>query len=149
MLTANLLSEPAVVDDLSLQEAEVIPFMGEQGGLRFYQHSCEPFTDEPTRDRFAVVTAADKGEGVITLVDLEEGALVFRFQGKQLAQQTLFTLQQAPGCYIEDPLVMGKVLHACDPNMRCDMTTLSFHARRNILAGTGVPTFNQINSIGY
>jgi tyrocidine synthetase-3 len=41
-------------------------------------------------------------------------------------------LQVAEGQYIEDPFVMGKVLHACDPNMVADMQTLTFRATKPI-----------------
>jgi hypothetical protein len=102
---------------------------------RFYQGLCAPYDHEPTRDRIAVITAGEKGEGLITLKPVQAGEVVFRFHGTATESQTLFTLQQAPGRYIEDPLVMGKVLHECAPNMSCDMESLTFTARRAIAAG--------------
>ena len=33
---------------------------------------------------------------------------------------------------------MGKVLHSCDPNMRCDMQTLTFTARKDIAPNTSL-----------
>lgn len=103
---------------------------------RYYHKLCPPFLNEPTRDKVQVVRTHDgKGEGLISLVDVAEGEVVFRFFGPVQSEQSLFTLQQAPGHYVSDPLVMGKVLHSCDPNMACDMSTLTFTARRDIKAG--------------
>lgn len=103
---------------------------------RFYQHLCPPFPNEPRRDRLSVVETADgKGEGVQALVAFAPGEIVFTFTGTVLGEQTLFTLQIEPGRYISDPLMMGKVLHSCDPNMDCDMATLTFRARRYIAPG--------------
>ncbi len=69
------------------------------------------------------------------LVKFAYGDIVFRFAGSVVTRQTLFSLQIEPGKYLDDPLVMGKVLHSCEPNMRCDMKTLTFHAIRNISSG--------------
>lgn len=101
---------------------------------RFYTFS-PPFPNEPTRDRFKVIHSESTGEGLISLVDIEPGEVVFTFAGQILDYQTLYTLQIEPGRYIDDPLVMGKVLHSCDPNMICSMKYLTFWARKPIKAG--------------
>ncbi len=101
---------------------------------RFYK-SVRPFANEPTRNRIAIVGTIEKGQGVVSLVDIKKGEIVFRFHGETLPYQTLFTLQKAPGKYVEDPHVMGKVLHSCEPNMHCDMETQTFTATRAIRAG--------------
>lgn len=75
------------------------------------------------------------GEGVKALRAFGRGELVFRFDGTLLSHQTLFTLQKRKHLYIEDPYVMGKVLHACDPNMAVDMERQTFHATRDIRTG--------------
>lgn len=102
---------------------------------RFYEGLCAPFAHEPAMDRIAVIESAEMGEGVIALSGFEAGKIVFKFHGPTLTEQTLFTLQQAPGVYVEDPIVMGKVLHSCDPNMECDVMSLTFTATRDIAAG--------------
>jgi len=102
---------------------------------RFYEGLCPPFAYEPTRDSFAVVKDGAKGEGLTALRSFKAGEIVFRFFGPVLWEQTLFTLQKAPGVYVEDPLVMGKVLHACDPNMVCSVIDQTFTAARAIAAG--------------
>lgn len=101
---------------------------------RFYSNVCPPFPHEPTRDRFRIIHNDVVGEGVIALVDFEPGDIVFTFAGPILDHQTLFTLQVEPGVYIEDPLVMGKVLHSCDPNMIADMSRRTFWACKPIRA---------------
>jgi tyrocidine synthetase-3 len=102
---------------------------------RYYRGLCPPYRHEPTRDRIAVVATDDCGEGLISLVCVPQHAVVFSFFGAERSDQTLYTLQQQPGSYVEDPLVMGKVLHACAPNMVCDMTTRTFTALRPIYVG--------------
>lgn len=103
---------------------------------RYYANLCPPFKYEPTRDRVRVISTGDgKGEGLIAVSDFAKGDVVFRFYGPVVDEQSLYTLQQAPGRYVSDPLVMGKVLHSCDPNMSCDMSTLTYTARRDIKAG--------------
>ncbi len=103
--------------------------------LRYYSQLCPPFLYEPTRDRVEVVGAYGKGEGLRSVVPIKKGEVVFRFYGPLVHEQTLYTLQHSPGNYISDPIVMGKVLHSCDPNMSCDMSTQTFTARRDIAAG--------------
>ncbi|NQD36976.1 SET domain-containing protein-lysine N-methyltransferase [Permianibacter sp. IMCC34836] len=105
-------------------------------GNRYYASISPPFAHEPTRDRVRVISTADgKGEGLQAMVDFSAGEVVFTFTGSVVTEQTLYTLQIEPGKYLSDPIVMGKVLHACDPNMSCDMRTLTFTARRDIKAG--------------
>jgi uncharacterized protein len=101
---------------------------------RFYENFCSPFAHEPTRDKFKIIHNDVVGDGVIALVDFNPGDIVFTFTGPILAHQTLFTLQIAPGQYIEDPLVMGKVLHSCDPNMICSMEHRTYWACKPIKA---------------
>lgn len=108
----------------------------EPSGSRYYSQISAPFAYEPTQDRVKVITTHDgKGEGLQAVVGFQRGDIVFTFTGTIVSEQTLYTLQIEPGKYLSDPLVMGKVLHACDPNMDCDMRTLTFTARRDIAAG--------------
>ncbi len=108
----------------------------EPSGLRYYAEISPPFAYEPTRDRVSVISTGDgKGEGLQAVSGFHQGEIVFTFTGPIVSEQTLYTLQIEPGKYVSDPLVMGKVLHSCDPNMDCDMRTLTFTARRDIAAG--------------
>ena len=102
---------------------------------RWYEGRSAPFEGEPLRSRLAIIAVGDAGEGLQSLVDVRAGELVFRFDGEERTDQTLFTLQLAPGRFIEDTLVMGKVLHHCDPNCDVDMAGRTFTARRDIAAG--------------
>jgi len=102
---------------------------------RLYPDFIPPFNNEPTSDKFRVITTAEKGEGVIALVPFKTGELVFAFTGALMTEQTLYTLQYRPGLYVHDPIVMGKVLHSCGPNMACDMETRTFTALRDIEPG--------------
>lgn len=105
-------------------------------GLRYYAQLCPPFANEPTRDRVKVISTDDgKGEGLQAVAGFRAGEIVFTFTGTVVSEQTLYTLQIEPGKYLSDPLVMGKVLHACEPNMHCDMRTLTFTAVRDIAPG--------------
>lgn len=103
--------------------------------LRYYADLCAPFANEPTRDRVEVVGTEGKCEGLRAAIPFQQDEVVFRFYGPSVQEQTLYTLQSSPGHYISDPLVMGKVLHSCDPNMSCDMRTQTFTARRAIKVG--------------
>jgi len=108
----------------------------EPAELRYYAEICSPFAYEPTRDRVKVISTHDgKGEGLQAVTGFYQNEIVFTFTGSVVTEQTLYTLQIEPGKYLSDPLVMGKVLHSCDPNMDCDMRTLTFTARRDIAAG--------------
>jgi tyrocidine synthetase-3 len=102
---------------------------------RFYQGLCAPYAHEPTRDRVRVIECGAKGEGVVAVRPVKKDEIVFSFWGRVLDHQTLFTLQRKPGAYVEDPLVMGKILHSCDPNMACDMATQTFTAVKPIKPG--------------
>ena len=66
---------------------------------------------------------------------LQPVRLVFKFAGVLLSEVTLFTLQMQPGYHLHDPFFMGKVLHSCDPNMHCDMSTQTFTAIKDIKPG--------------
>ena len=103
--------------------------------MRFYPEKWLPIKDEATKDRFEIVETDEKGKGLKTKVSFSEGDLVFAFTGVAINWRTLFTLQAKPFLHIEDPYVMGRVLHSCNPNMSCDMETLKFYAKRNIEAG--------------
>src|SRR3990167_796923 len=87
----------------------------EHSGPRYYSQVSPPFAYEPTRDRVKVITTHDgKGEGLQAVAGFRRGEIVFTFTGSVVSEQTLYTLQIEPGKYLSDPLVMGKVLHACD-----------------------------------
>ena len=102
---------------------------------RFYPDSFPEFDFEPTRDRFDIVRTSDFADGLVARVDIGSGEVVFRFTGVMINKLTLYTLQYTEGCHIHDPYVMGKVLHSCNPNMHCDMRTLTFTAVRDIKPG--------------
>ena len=102
---------------------------------RFYPSTILPFKNEPTRKKFRIIMEGEKGEGVLTLIPFRKDRVIFSFRGEELPYQTLFTLQIERGRYLHDPFFMGKVLHSCEPNMRCDMRTFTFTALRDILPG--------------
>jgi len=103
---------------------------------RLYPESVPPFEGEANPAYFFIKNLGKSmGEGLVTRIFIPKGAVAFRFNGPVLNYQTLFTLQQAPGVYIEDPYVMGKVLHSCHPNLTCDMSTCTFTALRDIQPG--------------
>jgi tyrocidine synthetase-3 len=104
--------------------------------LRFYPESVPPFPNEATQDRFSIIKFENGcGEGIISLKAFFPGQVVFSFRGEYHNEITLYTLQVRPGLHIHDPYVMGKVLHSCDPNTDCDMSTLTFTARKVIKPG--------------
>jgi len=89
-----------------------------------------------TTERGLLISTDDgKGEGLQAVAGFRAGEIVFTFTGSVVNEQTLYTLQIEPGKYLSDPLVMGKVLHSCAPNMHCDMRTLTFTAVRDIAPG--------------
>lgn len=102
---------------------------------RFYSGLCEPFLGEPTKNQLMILSDKKTGEGLAARKNFSKGDLVFKFYGQTLSEQTLYTLQKSPGVYVEDPIVMGKVLHSCSPNMLCNMNTQSFVALRDIKPG--------------
>lgn len=102
---------------------------------RLYPEYIPPFDNEPVSERVAIIQTEDCGEGVISLVEVAAGEIVFKFSGLLLHEQTLFTLQYRSGGYVHDPFVMGKVLHSCSPNMSCDMEERIFRATRIIRPG--------------
>jgi hypothetical protein len=104
--------------------------------MRFYPPELPSFTNEPTRDRFAIRRLNDQvGEGVVSLADLAEGDIVFAFTGLVVAAPTMYSLRMSPEVHIHDPYFMGKVLHHCDPNCTVDMAARVFIARRPIKIG--------------
>lgn len=120
----------------ALTKRDFLPPAGKKERIfRHYNGLCASFKNEPTSDRVAVVPCGDKGEGLAARRSFKKGEIVFKFWGRVLNEQSLYTLQIQPGLYIEDPIVMGKVLHSCDPNMSCDMETLTFTAARPIAPG--------------
>lgn len=102
---------------------------------RLYPDFIPPFNNEPDSDHLRVINTSEKGEGLITLVPYKAGEVIFCFTGALLSEQTLYTLQLTSGLYIHDPIVMGKVLHCCDPNTVCDMSTRTFTALKDIEEG--------------
>ena len=102
---------------------------------RFYPDYYPPFSHEPTKDKFKIITTSKKGEGIISRCSFEPGDLVFRFMGVFLEEVSLYTLQIDENCHIHDPFVMGKVLHSCDPNMICDIKTKTFYAVKPVRKG--------------
>ncbi|SDN96803.1 hypothetical protein SAMN04487897_106157 [Paenibacillus sp. yr247] len=102
---------------------------------RFYPDHFDQHPNEPTKDIFAINYNPKYGEGVIAKTFFRKGELIFRFQGTLLDYQTLYTLQQKQGVYIEDPYFMGKILHCCDPNTSVDMEEQVFWAIKDIKPG--------------
>lgn len=102
---------------------------------RMYPDSVPPFPREPLKSDFAFITTPEFGEGIISRRHFKAGETVFAFSGRINGEQSLYSLQIAPGVYIHDPYVMGKVLHNCEPNMSCDMETCTFTAERDICPG--------------
>ncbi len=105
------------------------------GPERFYPNFYPRFENEPTKNRFRIITTEDSGEGIISRVSFKPGEIVFRFAGVLMQDMTLHTLQLSPGNHLHDPFFMGKVLHSCDPNMICDMSTQTFTAVKEIRKG--------------
>lgn len=116
---------------------------------RFYPAEIAPFAFEPLRSDFIVrATDDNRGEGLVALRDFAVGDVVFAFRGDILPEMTLFTLQIAPGRHIEDPYVMGKVLHHCAPNCHVNLASLTFVAIRPIAAGDYVTMdYNQTEDV--
>ncbi len=102
---------------------------------RFYPDFYPRFTNEPTKEMFRIIKTDDVGEGIVSLAPFTAGETVFKFAGVLLSEITLFTLQMQPGYHLHDPFFMGKVLHSCDPNMHCDMSTQTFTAIKDIKPG--------------
>lgn len=102
---------------------------------RFYPDTFSPFTNEPTPEKFRIISTDNCGEGIISQAVFKPGELVFCFTGTLTTEMTLYTLQVRPGLHLHDPYFMGKVLHSCDPNMSCDMETRTFTARKEIKPG--------------
>ncbi len=103
--------------------------------MRLYPEKWPIIKNEATTENFGIVEIIGKGEGLRTKKNFSKGELVFSFSGFLIPWRTLYTLEVSPILHIEDPYVMGKVIHSCDPNMLCDMQKLSFIATRDIESG--------------
>ena len=114
---------------------ELTPKRSSEISIRFYPNFIPSHKDEPSRDKFEIVYNDEFGHGVRSKVSFGTGELLFRFDGILLNEQTLYSLQKKPGLYIEDPYLMGKVLHSCDPNTSVDTRIQEFRARREINPG--------------
>lgn len=107
--------------------------MAKISAKRFYPSFVPAFHDEPSFLDFEVCYISEQvGEGVVARRSFRSGDLVFRFSGQVISTITQFSLKLSPGRHLHDPWFMGKVLHNCDPNCSVDMSTCSFHARRDI-----------------
>ena len=106
--------------------------MRELNEKRFYKNVCDPFENEPTRDKFEIIETDDKGRGVISLIEFKPGDIVFAFAGQEVDKQSLMTLQIQPERYLLDDIIMGRILHSCDPNMSCDMQEKKFTCVKTI-----------------
>ena len=103
--------------------------------MRLYPEKWPVIKNEATTENFGIVEIIGKGEGLRTKKSFSKGELVFSFSGFLIPWRTLYTLEVSPILHIEDPYVMGKVIHSCDPNMSCDMKSLTFTATRDIESG--------------
>lgn len=100
---------------------------------RFYPAAIPEFLHEPSFQDFKIVKKDDAtGEGIISLTYFKANDIVCRFQGKIVYQTTLYSLQLNETQHIHDPYFMGKILHACNPNLSCDMQQQTFTALRSI-----------------
>lgn len=123
-------------DGVLIQTEDAGSVFTTNASMRFYPESLPPFEGEATKEFFSIVLLSkSKGEGVISLRDIRKGETVARFSGFLLDKVTLYTLQISKDLHLHDPYFMGKVIHSCDPNMRCDMTVREFIAIKNISAG--------------
>jgi len=98
-------------------------------------YSIADYEFEPLKNKFSVITTEDKGQGLQSLVNFSKGDIIFKFSGTIQYEQSLYTLQVKPNVYIYDPIIMGKILHSCDPNMFCIMDNFTFIAKKDIKAG--------------
>lgn len=103
--------------------------------IRFYPETFPRFINEPTKDKFNLITSNEFGDGIVCKVPFRKGDIVFQFDGNLRNDQTLYTLQKSPNIYIEDQYFMGKSLHSCNPNTIVNMETQEFIAARDIQAG--------------
>ena len=99
---------------------------------RYYEGMFPPFNGEPLKTNIALVHLDTHGEGMAANRRFEPGELVFKFAGERVDIINLYTLEHPDGYHIYDPVVMGKILHSCEPNMVCDMRAQTFHATRAI-----------------
>ena len=109
--------------------------MSAQDNNRFYQGYCEPFAHEPTRDKFKIVETGEQDEGVVSLSRFEPGDVVFAFCGDIVDTPSMHTMQVGTGRHLLDTRFLWKVLHSCEPNMRCDVAKSCFYACKRIEPG--------------
>lgn len=101
--------------------------------MRLYPEQIPPFDGEPLKDQFVVINDWVYGQQIITLSPIKSGERVFAFTGTAGHRVTLHSLQRGD-IHIHDPWAMGYVIHSCDPNMTCDMETMTFTATKMIKA---------------
>ncbi len=100
---------------------------------RFYPPLLPAYQHEPTGDHFAIRYIDERqGEGIIALVPFEPGDIVFTFTGFLVSEVTQFSLRLADDLHVHDPYFYGKLLHSCDPNMSCEVSTRTFTAIKPI-----------------
>lgn len=117
---------------------------------RFYEGLCPAFEGEPLKSDIEIVSNEVVGEGLRSKKSHNVGDLVFKFHGEKVEKINLYTLEHPDGYHIYDPIVMGKALHSCDPNMDCDMRAATFTARRPILPGDYLTMdYSQTESVLY
>lgn len=102
---------------------------------RFYPDVVPSFADEPTWNKFSIVPAADRGEGIIAVHPFKAGTMICRFTGFIVPKITLYSLRIGPESHIHDPYFMGKLLHSCEPNIHVNVNERQFWAVRDIEAG--------------
>lgn len=103
--------------------------------VRFYPDEYPRYVNEPLKTMFQIVETQNQGEGIISLVDIPTSEIAFTFTGIILPFRQLYTLEITEYLHVYDQYFMGKVLHSCDPNLRCDMNKLTFYAIKNIKSG--------------
>lgn len=117
---------------------------------RFYEGISPAFEGEPLKGDIEIVSNDVVGEGLRSKKSHQIGDIVFRFYGEKVNKINLYTLEHPDGYHVYDPIVMGKALHSCDPNMDCDMLTCTFTARREINPGEYLTMdYNQTESVLY
>ncbi len=102
---------------------------------RFYPDTYPRIINEPLKTKFEIIKTENQGEGIISKINIPMLDIAFTFTGILLPFRELFTLEVSEYLHVYDPYFMGKVLHSCDPNLRCDMDKLTFYAIKSISPG--------------